>query len=501
MPLRPIAVALVLTLASPADAAVITVDTNVDGSLAGHCTLRDAIEAANGDSSVTGCIAGSGADVIEFSAEVETIELTSAAGGMLTITAPLSIDGAGVLRTISRNAEDSAFRILRTTPETSLTLHWMKIAGGLADALTPERGGAGILAWGPLSLRNSEVSGNLTDAQYGRGGGINAHETLELVDSVVTGNATTNQDASGGGVYAYANATFVSSVISNNATAGVVAFGGGIASYPGNTLTFTDSLVTRNFTFGDASFGGGIFALGGLELNYSTVSENSTMGNDSGGGGGYAYALTSIGSTISGNSTVGDGSAGGGFFTASAILTNSTVSGNATNGKNAPGGGILFGLPLQANNSTITDNTAAQSAGGGLFAFAFGPTATNVDSTIVYGNTGAEAGNIAFLDPDADLVISGAHNLVGDVGTNVALPDDTLACDPLVQALAANGGTTRTHALGAGSCAIDAGSNDAALAFDQRGEPYLRVVGLAPDIGSIEEQPMIDVVFVDGFEP
>lgn len=499
--LRPIAAALALALAMPAEAAVITVDTAVDGTLAGRCTLRDAVAAANGDAAVAGCTAGSGADVITFAADVDTLDLTSAAGGMLTISDALVIDGAETLRTIRRTADDAAFRILMTTKGTSLALHRVRIAGGLANAQVPDRGGAGILAWGPLSLHDSEVSGNLTDAQYGRGGGINAHDTLTLVDSVVTGNATTNQDANGGGVYAYAAATVTDSVISNNATAGIVAFGGGIASYPGTTLHLSGSSVIGNFTVGDASYGGGIYALGELELQHSTVSDNSTLGSDSGGGGIYAYTLTATDSTISGNRTAASGSAGGGVFAANVRLTNSTVSHNSTSGESAPGGGVLFGLTFAAGNSTMTGNSAALAEGGGVFAFAFGNTRIDLESTIVFGNSASAAPEMAFLDAATDLTVVGTHNLIGAVGSNVQLPAGTLHCDPLLQPLAANGGTTPTHALGDGSCAVDAGTATTELMFDQRGAPFARRAGAAPDIGAFEVQASIDdAIFIDGFD-
>jgi hypothetical protein len=68
--------------------------------------------------------------------------------------------------------------------------------------------------------------------------------------------------------------------------------------------------------------------------------------------------------------------------------------------------------------------------------------------------------------------------------------------------LASNGGPTRTHALGEGSPAVDAGNNAAELEFDQRGEPFARVSGTQADIGAYERQqpPASDVIFRDGFD-
>ncbi len=72
----------------------------------------------------------------------------------------------------------------------------------------------------------------------------------------------------------------------------------------------------------------------------------------------------------------------------------------------------------------------------------------------------------------------------------VTLPADTLGANPLLGPLANNGGTTRTHALLAGSPAVGAGSNPAQLPFDQRGASFPRVHGSATDIGAYEQQAL-----------
>jgi hypothetical protein len=73
-----------------------------------------------------------------------------------------------------------------------------------------------------------------------------------------------------------------------------------------------------------------------------------------------------------------------------------------------------------------------------------------------------------------------------------------LQSDPLLAALADNGGQTMTLALGTGSPALDAGNNVAALATDQRGSGFPRVFGPQADIGAYEFQ--VDSIFVDGFD-
>jgi hypothetical protein len=62
----------------------------------------------------------------------------------------------------------------------------------------------------------------------------------------------------------------------------------------------------------------------------------------------------------------------------------------------------------------------------------------------------------------------------------------TLSACPKLDALADNGGPTLTHALNAGSPAIDVGSASMSLTSDQRLAP--RVSGAQADIGSVERQ-------------
>jgi hypothetical protein len=76
------------------------------------------------------------------------------------------------------------------------------------------------------------------------------------------------------------------------------------------------------------------------------------------------------------------------------------------------------------------------------------------------------------------------------------VPFDYTVDNPLLAPLADNGGPTRTHALRAGSPAIDAGTNVLPLATDQRGRS--RTSGLATDIGAFEVQS--EAIFADGFD-
>ncbi|MDJ0583451.1 choice-of-anchor Q domain-containing protein [Crocosphaera sp.] len=66
-----------------------------------------------------------------------------------------------------------------------------------------------------------------------------------------------------------------------------------------------------------------------------------------------------------------------------------------------------------------------------------------------------------------------------------------LSGNPGLGILKNNGGTTKTHALIAGSIAIDGGDNayTVGLLFDQRGSGFDRIVNGTVDIGAFEVQP------------
>src|SRR5204862_7458763 len=78
---------------------------------------------------------------------------------------------------------------------------------------------------------------------------------------------------------------------------------------------------------------------------------------------------------------------------------------------------------------------------------------------------------------------------ITDAGGNLAAGTNPLFVGGATPTLANNGGPTQTIALQPGSPLINAGSNPAGLASDQRGGPYLRTSGAGTDVGAFEVQP------------
>ena len=191
-----------------------------------------------------------------------------------------------------------------------------------------------------------------------------------------------------------------------------------------------------------------------------------------------------------------------------ALIGNSTISGNTAVNHSA-GGLVTRKVVTIINNSTIAFNTAQlgldHTYAPGLAArvpYDNLSAAVNLHSTLIanntYGAAATENDVSASNGTSATVTISGAENLVR--AATASLPAGTIVdvC-PLLGPLRDNGGPTLTHALLSHSPGIDQGSNANLLANDQRGPPYARQSGSAPDIGAYEVQ-QDEIAFNAGFD-
>jgi CSLREA domain-containing protein len=249
-----------------------------------------------------------------------------------------------------------------------------------------------------------------------------------------------------------------------------------------------------------SSNGGGILNNGGsMTITSSAISGNST-GSNGGGVANRRGTLTITGSTISGNRA---GNEGGGVYSLTSLsgptttITNSTISGNSSTNR---GGGVFNGDGLTVlENCTIAKNTAPSGEGSGVASFGSEHNRTEVLSSIISANTNTD---VDFTTSSINTFVSKGYNLIGNGNATGAFDqggDHTNVNDPKLGALAGNGGPTETHALLAGSPAIDKGmSSD--LATDQRGkkrpfdDPSIAPAsgGDDSDIGSFEAQSVLD---------
>ncbi|MFQ6023624.1 MAG: CFI-box-CTERM domain-containing protein [Acidiferrobacterales bacterium] len=312
---------------------------------------------------------------------------------------------------------------------------------------------------------------------------------LDITEDVtVTGTGTTNTFISGGNVDRVfdidpSGPTGVTVTISDlTIQSGNVPgeAGGGVRNR--GTLSLTVTTLSSNVSGID---GGGILNSGTLTVTNSTLTSNDASSRGGGvfNGSGALFTLTA--STVTSNDTLGVGSDGGGIFnTGTATLTNSTITSNVANDA---GGGIFndTGAMTTAINTTISHNTGTTGNGDGIFNNAGTATLTN---TVVANNVGNNCGGG---------IASGGNNLDSANTCGFTGAGDITNQDPLLGALASNGGPTQTRALSVGSPAIDAGSNAACLALamatDQRGVARPFPAAGFCDIGAFEFTPGVDL--------
>lgn len=259
---------------------------------------------------------------------------------------------------------------------------------------------------------------------------------------------------------------------------GAAEVGGGIWLVAG-TLTLTNLRITAN----TAWRGGGLYIKADGPSNGVTIINSRITANTAETGGGLYLtqnSATLINSFVSGNIASGSvtGSSGGGLRSASEgvlTLVNSTVSGNSAD---VHGGGLHSDNETHLYNVTVASNTGSANSGsggdGGGVSVGSSGTLTARNSLIA---DNAENGG-GTPDCSGSLTSEG-YNLIENT-TGCIISGDTTGNvtgqAPNLGPLQSNGGSTQTHALLAGSPAIDAGNPagcldpaGVTLTTDQRG--------------------------------
>lgn len=235
--------------------------------------------------------------------------------------------------------------------------------------------------------------------------------------------------------------------------------GGGVANF--GLLTVQHSVIASN----TARFGAGIYnddqsGQGVASITDSTIFGNIADGDGSGGGIWNSGTMTVTRTTINGNMALQPtfGGVGGGIVNGGTmVIINSTLSQNSA-GSN--GGGIFNGGVISLTNTTIVSNTAP--VGSGL---------RNLDGAVEVKNVIVANNAATNCTASTVPITSHGHNLENGNTCNFTGPGDLINTDPLLGPLQDNGGPTLTHALLAGSPAIDAGDNVGCPPIDQRGAP------------------------------
>ena len=478
------AAALLTAFAGSAGASTtITVDSNGDGVatatnctdlVPGNCTLRDA------------ALAALDGDTINFDASISLITL---AGGTVETTA-VNIIGPGA----------SSLTITTTAAAGSYDLFSVEgIGDAVISGLTVTKNRIKSLNDGKFTLDGVTVSGST--GAYGGALYAGNDGELEIIDSTFENNtATTN----GGAVYIYNDndATISGSTFTNNES---LASGGAIFGEIHYNVTIVDCTITGNSAADD---GGGLAFYAKKPDNVLSITDTTIDANDAGDlGGGLKIdaqdpLIVSItNSTVSNNTAQTDAGIGFDDPGITATINNSTISANAAL---YGSGGVYIGSgsSLTVNQSTISANSSAGSytgTDGGGIQLGDNTSVVTLSGSIVSGNSSGVAGAADFglyssLASDT-ASITATNSLIGEVDSRITVngTNNVSSTNPMLGALANNGGPTKTMALLTGSPAIDAGPNPVATftgnEFDQRGAGYARIVGGLVEIGAFELQP------------
>ena len=228
-----------------------------------------------------------------------------------------------------------------------------------------------------------------------------------------------------------------------------------------------------------------------LAMSVCSVRNNSTgAGSNTDGG---AVSLEPGGTvtgaidrcTFVGNSAMGHAGAIMNFGPGALTVTNSTLTGNTANGR---GAAIESVGPATIDFSTITNNTAGAGEAA-VSSHGASPGTVTISNSIIADQA---AGTSDCQSASGGLLASGDYNIESGTTCGFAQTNDqqnVSAAALALGALANNGGPTDTHALMAGSVALDAIPNatngcGTTVTQDQRGEA--RPASGACDIGAFE---------------
>jgi len=463
---------------TPTEVTIIVNETEDELQSDGDCSLREAIRAANTDTQVDFCPAGSGPDHISLPAGTYVMTLddgpfdeNEAATGDYDVTDALTISGAGASTTlVDGNGLDRIFQVLGVI---DVTLEGMTLQNGAQV----DRGAGLFNNGGLVTIRDSLVYSNTANIGTDpTGGGLyNDGNGVVTLDNTIVQSNTASQ---GGGVFNNSGTVIFadSTVVGNTATTTTPRGGGGIRNTLFGKVYLDNTDVLSNTTL--SSDGAGLANGGQMSLLDSTVAGNAS-GNSGGGilndGTAVTATLYITNTTVSGNTALSNG---GGLLnnrTSEATITNSTFSGNS-----APnGGGAIRNHAISSTvtllNSTLYGNSSNSNDGGGLRNMG----TAYVKNTII---AGSPSGNNC-----AGVLTSQGHNLSSDASCagSLTATGDRNSIDPVVGPLQDNGGSTQTHALLAGSPAKNAGDSVGCPTTDQRNSPR----DVFCDIGAYEMGP------------
>lgn len=490
------------------------VDTTSDGSdnapgnglcatSTGSCTLRAALQEAAAQTSGT---------LANISLSTGTYLVT---GSSLPVASRVNITGAGAgLTTISGGSAIAP--VVSVTTTAAVTFDSLAVKNGAQSTGTTARGVGVNSVSADFTMKNCTVSNNAVSGgtvTLTQGVGIywksmTTSSVFRIDNCTISTNSNTastaNSNSQGAGLYVESSGSFqISNSTVNGNTInlpGGSAQGYGAGMYLNAPTTLTSTTVSSNTLTMATMFsqGSGIFGSTGYAYNLTglTCSSNSISGTAGFCFGACAYINSGAGftlssSTISGNTggAIGDGGLSilGGNFT----VQDSTITG-ANNGA-----GLLY-LNNTHINGRVKNTTIVGTGTGSELASAGSATVNTLTLehvTLQHNNASGTALNLANISSANSTVViknsiidrsagsscsatgsavmsSQGYNVARDAtcGFLVGTGDVTNSATIGLSALASNGGSTQTMAIGTGSSAYNlVPTGSCTLTTDQRG--------------------------------
>ena len=302
------AVLALLVLAAPAGAVPFTVNSTLDTDDTmcttdlGGCTLREAIDDANGNGTAE-------TDQITFTVTGQIFLQTA----LPMITSKTTITGPGPANLTVTRAVGTDIRIFHlngANASQGIRIEGMTIANGAPRTTLDilDGGGINVDAGGADVLDNVVVKDNVAD----EGGGVyvGPGASLDVFRSTIDSNDAVTH---GGGIANAGQLTVNSSTIVRNELSGPLAGGGGIwcCEVSTNSTYITNSTIAMN----SATYaGGGVYSgNGSLDVESSTIVRNTSDSNNDGLGaddGGGIFVTPAASQTHTGNTILAENNYG-----------------------------------------------------------------------------------------------------------------------------------------------------------------------------------------------
>ena len=418
---------------------VINVNTRDDAARDGRCSLVEALEAADTDTVVDGCLAMSGDDTVNISVP----GVIRAPDGGFQVASDVTVQGNGGGTTISGGGGVDVVVTERASPATAaasaVTLADLTVTGASGPGVdVVDHAGTALTAAYSVTLENLNI-GNSTGrgVSVTRPSGSARPGRVHVNDSIVDGNAA--------GVR----------VVACDPSPGDV------------SLTVTNSIIRRNRSNGVYS------SCGRLKVVDSAISANT------------GPIATGIHAHYSGLRA-----SAGGTATADVEIANTTITGNEGQ---LLGGGVVVSKSgaatprLSIANSTITENTSL--VGGGVRTTS--GVGSSVVNSVVAANSGAQC---SFGSTPTD----NTANASSDDSCGSGLVEDDFGLGDLddnggaaVVGPAGSSERVLTMAIDASSPLFGAGDNTECQATDARGTA--RPQGTKCDIGAYEADEVVAI--------